>query len=224
MSHPIRKPFFFIGVVLWLTVFSALAVVVFTRTASKRGDDSTDISMNGGRVSVVNDGTGLPYLFDLPPFEMVNQSNATVTDQKLRGGPVVLCFIFTNCAGPCPIMTAKMAKLHKEVTDPKVKFLSVSVDPDRDTAEVLTEYGKQFEADFTRWWFLTTPDVRRVYQLSAGLRLAAMPADGETPIIHSEKLVLVDSNGRVRGMYSSNMEDEVKQLVADVRALAEVAK
>jgi cytochrome oxidase Cu insertion factor (SCO1/SenC/PrrC family) len=222
MAQAIRRPFFVIGVILWLTAFCALGVYVFARNAINRegtADDSAGKRAAEVR-SALKDGTNLPYLFDLPSFEMINQDGQAVSDATLRGGPVILDFVFTNCAGPCPIMTGKMADLQGAIPDKRVKFVSVSVDPERDTPEVLKEYGKSYEADFSRWSFLTTSDVRKVYELSAGLKLAALPAAGETPIIHSEKFVLVDGRGRVRGYYSSNDPEQVAQLAKDAAALA----
>jgi protein SCO1/2 len=134
-------------------------------------------------------------------------------------------FIFTQCAGACPAMSARMARLRREVP-PGVRFVSFTVDPTTDTPEVLTRYAQRFGADGD-WLFLTGAP-RALYDLSVGgFKLAAMevpPAErapgGDGPFLHSAKFVLVDAEGVVRGYYDSDDEDALRALVADVGALS----
>ncbi len=153
---------------------------------------------------------------------MVDQSNNPVTRETLRGKPWIADFIFTNCGGPCPMMTGKMAQLQKELPGDAVKLVSFSVDPERDQPEVLKTYADRFEADASRWHFLTTADssVQPIYDVAAGMKLTAIGATGDEPIIHSEKFLLVDSAGSVRGVYSSSDEQSMSRLVADASRLA----
>jgi cytochrome oxidase Cu insertion factor (SCO1/SenC/PrrC family) len=177
------------------------------------------------RVTLAPDDAGdgaLPVLFPSPPFLLVDQSGKAFSDETLKGKPWIADFIFTHCAGPCPLMTAKMAQLQKDLPGDEVKLVSFSVDPERDRPEVLKSYSEGFEADPTRWIFLTTADgsAQPIYDVAAALKLTAIGETEDDPIIHSEKFLLMDGHGSVRGVYSSGDEDSMKRLVVDARRLA----
>lgn len=158
---------------------------------------------------------------DAPAFALVDQNERPVTLETLKGKPFIANFIFTNCAGPCPMMSAKMAALQKGVPA-DVKLVSFSVDPKHDRPAVLKDYGDKFGADHSRWHFLTVADpgnAADVYAVARGMLLAAQPADESNPIIHSEKFVLVDAAGAIRAFYSSADPTQMAQLEADAADL-----
>jgi protein SCO1/2 len=115
-------------------------------------------------------------------------------------------------------MTAKMAALRSELPQ-SVRLVSFSVDPERDTPAVLKEYAQKFSADEPRWRF-ATGEKETIYQLAAAMFLTAIPAKGEQPIIHDERFVLVDADGKVRGVYHSKDERALAALKRDAAALA----
>jgi protein SCO1/2 len=166
----------------------------------------------------------LPRLGTLPAFQLVERSGRPLTSASLRGKVWVADFIFTTCGGACPAMTARMARLRREVPD-EVVFVSFTVDPAHDTPEALSRYAASFKAD-DRWLFVTGPQ-KELYGLSTeGFKLAAMEVPpeeqkdgGDGPFLHSSKFVLVDRAGQIRGYYDSTDEDEVKSLVADLTLL-----
>lgn len=166
-----------------------------------------------------------PALGPLPAFALVDQEGAPVEARDLAGSVTVLDFIFTRCTTICPLLTRKMAELTGELTDSPIarhpiRFLSVSVDPDYDRPEVLKEYAWRNAADPQRWRFLTGE--RAVVQaLADGLQQALERGpDGPAPnIVHSERFVLIDPEGGVRGTYPSDTEG-VARLIGDARALA----
>lgn len=147
-----------------------------------------------------------------------------MTAASLRGTPWVADFIFTQCGGACPAMTARMARLRRDVPA-GVRFVSFTVDPVHDTPEVLSRYAASFEAD--RDWLFVTGAQKDLYALSTeGFKLAAMEVPpeqrkegGDGPFLHSSKFVLVDAAGEIRGYYDSTDEDEMRSLVADVGRL-----
>jgi protein SCO1 len=156
-------------------------------------------------------------LFTVPAFTLVDQNNQSVTDQTLRGKPWVAAFIFTHCAGPCPMMSANMAKLQKRVPHPDLKLISFTVDPQRDTPEVLKQYAKNFKADESRWSFLTGSS-EAVAAVAKGMLLPFAPASAEADITHSTKFLLVDKDGGVRGVYASDAEG-MERLATDAAKL-----
>ncbi len=160
----------------------------------------------------------LPGMFPAPAFEMTTQNGTTISNKDLQGKFWIANFIFTNCAGPCPRMTEAMASITEAINSPRVRFISFTVDPKRDLPPVLKMYGNKFGADHARWLFLTEPGTSYL-SIAAGFKVAAIPADGSTPILHSEFMFLVDGSGNVRGIYSHADEVSMKQLVADTGRL-----
>jgi cytochrome oxidase Cu insertion factor (SCO1/SenC/PrrC family) len=162
----------------------------------------------------------IPVFYPAPDFSLTERSNRTVTLENLRGKVWVADFIFTSCAGMCPVMSGKMQRL--QATLPAgVGFVSFTVDPERDTPEVLTAYAKRYGADPERWLFLTGPK-DALHRLSRdGFKLALEEATGTViePITHSSRFVLVDKAGQIRGYYSAEEDEAMSRLAEDAKAL-----
>ena len=162
----------------------------------------------------------LPVLYDAPAFTLTDQDAKPFSSARLKGQVWVGALVFTNCPGVCPMMTQKMVRLQEAVPAPDVKLVAFSVDPRRDTPEVLKQYAKLRGADAARWHLLTGDEAMLV-ETAKGLKLSFQPATADAPIGHAEYFLLVDRQGRVRGAYDSNDDERVKQLTRDVAALAE---
>ena len=201
--------------VLWAFLVMVMLGVVGAGLWARRQDDRRD--------PTAEELVDLPVYYSAPAFSLIDQNEQTVTEQSLRGKVWVAAFIFTRCAGPCPMMTAKMADLQKSVPDPQVKLVSFSLDPEYDTPAVLREYAGRFDADAKRWHFLTGQK-QAMFDVSAGFKLYAKEADSENPIIHSDRFLLVDSLGRVRGVYHADDPESMARLAADAAALAEASR
>jgi protein SCO1 len=165
-----------------------------------------------------------PVLGQVPPFALTNRDGRTVSLQTLAGAPWVADFIFTRCAASCPTMTARLARLGRELpAGERVRRVSFSVDPAYDTREVLARYAASFAAP-ADWLFLTGPEAD-LHRLSReGFKLAVDVPKGDAgstaePILHSTRFVLVDGEGRIRGYYDGEDEEAMKRLVGDVKAL-----
>ncbi|HUK34527.1 MAG TPA: FG-GAP-like repeat-containing protein [Vicinamibacterales bacterium] len=166
----------------------------------------------------------LPVIATLPEFVLVNERGESTGLTELHGTVWIADFIFTRCGGTCPMITHRMSEFAKEsATTPAlkdVKFVSFSVDPDFDRPDVLREYGRANEADPARWTFLTgTSDV--VHGLIRnGFKLPVDNQDDKAmPILHSEKFVVVDRLGRVRGAYEALTAEGLGDLRRDLTAI-----
>jgi protein SCO1/2 len=166
-----------------------------------------------------------PLMGTVPPFELMNEKGTTITLASMRGKPWVTDFIFSYCAGQCPMMSSKMFALQQWLgqKDYDTRLVSFSVDPDRDTTTVLAEYGKRFKADPKRWDFVTG-NRKGVYSLARrGFKLGVEDNPSTAPddeiFIHSNRLVLVDADGEIRGYYDSSDDDSMKKLRLDISAL-----
>ncbi|HEV8376335.1 MAG TPA: SCO family protein [Candidatus Polarisedimenticolia bacterium] len=184
------------------------------------------IAYVGSRLSGSARAEKLPVLATLPDFSLTERSGRTVTLTDLKGKVSVVDFIFTSCSAQCPQVTAQMAKM-QEFALPRwknVQLLSLTVDPERDTPQVLSEYAKGFSADSRRWLFLTGERQKLDELTRNGFKVAsASPVPVDTSpdaVLHSVSLVLVDARGRIRGYYQSTDADAMKKLRGDVAALA----
>ncbi len=156
----------------------------------------------------------------VPDFSLTNQSGKVIRRADLAGKVWIADFIFTNCAGTCPVITTTMRRLQDSLPA-EIHFVSFSIDPERDTPEVLAKYAKDFHADDRRWHFLTG-EKATLHDLSIkGFKLALDETSGTEvePITHSTRLVLVDKEGRIRGYYGGTDDDEMKKLFTDATDL-----
>lgn len=163
----------------------------------------------------------LPPLYPVPAFSLTNAQGDTTTAESLKGKVWVAMFFFTSCAGPCPIMSAGMAEVAKQIeaTAP-VRFVSITVDPETDTPERLREYGARYGADFNRWYFLTG-QVDAIAKLALeGFKLGSV----DEPIMHSDRFVLVDGAGNIRGYFPGTEAEGITQLVNAIHTLLKETK
>jgi protein SCO1/2 len=155
-----------------------------------------------------------------PDFALTDQDGKPVTLASLHGRVVLLDFVYTSCPGPCPILTSKHVALQKalpEAERARVRLVSVSLDPARDTPEALRRYASARGADLAGWSFLTgpPPDVSAVVE-SYGVGTIAKP-DGE--IEHVVVTYLLDPDGRIAKRYFG-LEHDTDELLRDVTSLA----
>lgn len=163
----------------------------------------------------------LPVIGTVPDFELVSARGDAISREDLLGSPWVVDLMFTSCAGVCPRMTTEMARLEEGARDlPEAKFVSISVDPETDTPEVLAAYAAKLGVGSDRWFFLTG-EPEAVYELAAsGLYLPAQegdPEQGQEAIIHSSRFVLIDAEARIRGYYDSRDSGALLRLRTDLR-------
>jgi protein SCO1 len=158
----------------------------------------------------------LPVLGTAPPFQLTAQDGQTFSSSSLAGRVWVADFIYTNCAGPCPMMSSRMARIQSETAvSPSVTLVSFTVDPARDTPPVLAEYAKHFKADPRRWHFLTGAPERLNALGATGFRLNSVDGSLE----HSTRFVLVDQRGQIRGFFAYTEEGVLEKLLAAIHQL-----
>lgn len=162
-----------------------------------------------------------PMPRSVPSFVLTDQKGQPFASDRLLGKVWIADFIFTSCAGSCPLMTAQMKKLQGALPE-QVHLVSISVDPERDTPEVLTRYAQRAQADTTRWHFLTgeSPFIQRLAK-EGFLLSVAEGGPVEEPIVHSVRLVLVDPNGGIQGYYDGQEIQAVERLIKDAQRLAQ---
>ncbi|MBI4397757.1 MAG: SCO family protein [Candidatus Omnitrophica bacterium] len=159
----------------------------------------------------------LPLLGKVPSFELTDSRGKTFSDKKLLGKIWVADFIFTTCAGPCPMMTKNMGAIYRSyLLEKNIDFVSFSVNPDYDSPQVLAEYALRQKADTSRWHFLTGP-LETIKRLAVeDFKVGAK----DNPIFHSTHFALVDPQMHIRGYYEGTTAGGTKQLFGDIARLA----
>lgn len=159
----------------------------------------------------------LPILGEVPSFRITTSTGGEFTRSNLNGRLHVVNFMFTRCQGVCPTMSANIRKMYDLYRgSDKVRFLSVTVDPDNDSLEVLQRYATEFGVNDDRWLFARGPLVDVAALIEHGFMLDA----SNLPSNHPSYLILVDQTSQIRGLYSYNDEDELAKLRDDIRNLA----
>jgi|CXWL01.1.fsa_nt_gi protein SCO1/2 len=179
-------------------------------------------------------GEALPVLATLPAFELIERDGSTVSLASLAGRPFVADFIFTRCAISCPRMTAEMLRLRGRLSDlaaaRRPRLVSISVDPTHDTPAVLADYAREHGVEGADWLFLTGELAPLRQLVRDGFKLAVEDAPpglaagndaGNEMITHSNRFVLVDATGRIRGYYDAFESGELERLLADLAALGD---
>jgi protein SCO1/2 len=162
----------------------------------------------------------LPTYGTVPEFRLTSEERSPVSRRQLLGKITIADFIFTQCAGACPVMSSKMSELQQSLlADPHAQFVSISVDPETDTPEVLRQYAKQYGAVSGRWRFLTG-DRTAIYGLTRDGFHLGLDIEGDSAIIHSQKFVLIDQEAGIRGYYDMDDSDAVRSLLHDTRILS----
>lgn len=168
-------------------------------------------------------GSRLPIYGRVPDFHLTERSGRPVSLMDLKGEVWIADFVFTNCGGPCPIMSSRMREIQDHLKREKlsgVLCVSITVDPTRDTPEVLRDYARLYGADGDRWLFLTG-DKKQIFDLTIrGFKLGLTEETEEDAIIHSTRFVLVDHGGGIRGYYDVADDDPRMQALMEQPAKA----
>ena len=162
----------------------------------------------------------------VPDFKLTSQTGATVTQRTLAGKIYVANFFFASCKDVCKKMSTNLQEVQEAfANEPVVKIVSFTVYQQRDTVAVLNKYAQTYGANPATWYFLTGPK-EQIYQLAQeGYKLPAMQAPSLIPdFIHSEKLLLIDEQKHVRGIYNGTDPDEVERLITEIKVLLQERK
>lgn len=196
-----------------LSIIGLLAVLVAMSTVEQIKQDRQ--ASAAAPDQIITSGNLEPKV-TVTDFELENQLGAKVDLASLKGKVWVADFIFTSCAGICPTMSKHMGLLQEAFAgNTEMQLVSISVDPETDTAERLQQYGERFNANPEQWQFLRG-DIEAVHALAQkGMYIG----NGDEPVNHSPRFVLVDREGQVREYYFGTEEEEIQRLILDIGKL-----
>ena len=159
----------------------------------------------------------------IPPFRFIDQDGDSISEKNFEDKVFVANFFFTTCPSICPKMMSEMRRLHEATakTD-DLLIISHSVNPIHDSVPVLAEYAKLIHAD-SKKWMLVTGNKKDIYDMAGvdGYKLA-VGEDASAPggFFHSEMMILVDKNKRIRGYYDGTDSTQVNKLINDIKILS----
>lgn len=163
----------------------------------------------------------------IPPFAFTDQWGDDFTEKNFKGKISVVNFFFARCPEICPKMNENMKLVQRQFKDnPGVVFLSHTVDPDNDSVPVLAEYSARMGVKKGDNWHFVTGIKSNLYLLAQNAYfVTAMPSPVPADFIHSEKLILLDEQRRIRGYYDGldykemlRLKDEIKVLLFHLHA------
>jgi protein SCO1 len=171
-----------------------------------------------------------------PSFHLTDQLGRPIASEELAGKVVLVDFIYTSCTDICPLLSEQMRAVQERLSaatllGSRVQLISFTVDPARDTPDVLRAYAERYRADPQAWRFVTGPESDITSVIVNGFYVAVQPmppslltpgdaaASGGYEVLHSGRLVLIDREGRIRAYYDTSDLD-IDRVVRDIRVLA----
>ncbi len=163
-------------------------------------------------------------------IKLVNQLGDSVSLYDIQGKVIVADFFFTRCPSICPRLTSNMARLQqsfshynegrKVIDSSIVRFVSFTIDPERDSVSQLKKYADRFSVDHDNWWLLTGQK-KSIYDFAFNeLKIGLTDGEGiDTAFIHTDKFVLLDKDYLVRGYYSGLDTTSLSKLAEDIGLL-----
>ncbi|GAB4005626.1 SCO family protein [Spirosoma sp. KCTC 42546] len=191
--------------------------------------DSTKGEPLMGKVKLPDGSVVTDTLYNhIPDFKLIDQDGKTIDQSIVKNKIYVASFFFTRCGTICPRISSQLTRVQDIfINNPTILFLSHTVDPEHDRPEQLKAYAQKYHAIPGRWYFLTG-NKTDIYNLAMhGYYLPTVDAglkEGkpDETFIHSEKLVLVDKEGIVRGFYDGTDKEDVDRLVLEIRVLLDI--
>ena len=163
-----------------------------------------------------NNRRPLPMYYAVRNFSLTDSDGQAFDQNRLRGKVWVAAFVFSTCGDVCPMMSKNLAALHRSYAlRNDVAFVSVTVNPEYDDPKVLAEYAKKYQADTSKWHFLTGPRENITELMINSFKMGSM----DEPIFHSTNFALVDRKGYIRGYYDGMKQDDVNRLFKDIATL-----
>ncbi|TNE79723.1 MAG: SCO family protein [Bacteroidetes bacterium] len=203
----------------FLLVFALLLIPILWIALLKQGQIvSQQLPVYGERS--YSSEIGDTVYHTISDFSFVNQDGLVINQDSLRGKIYVANFFFTTCPDICPSMMKNVQFVYNKYNEaPDIRFISHTVDPKQDSVAALKKYADNLGAQSNRWYLVTGSKAALYFAAEHDYLLAAVETSLEDAFIHSEKLVLIDHKGHIRGFYNGLEFREMRKLVDDIKAL-----
>jgi protein SCO1 len=155
-------------------------------------------------------------------FSFINQDEQVLTNETVKAKVYVADFFLTSCPTICPVMKSEMLRVYEKFgQEPDFKILSHSIDPTYDTVALLKDYSVRLGVEDATTWHFLTGDPEKIFEIGQTSYLTTAMEDKDEPggFLHSGAFVLVDQEGRIRGIYDGTKSDQVDKLMKDIPKL-----
>jgi protein SCO1/2 len=196
-----------------------LALAISCSAPSEKTSETAELPILGERY--VDDNQDTVY-HSIADFAFVNQVGDTIRKEDMAGKIYVADFFFTSCPTICPVMKKEMLRVFEQFKgDPNFRILSHSIDPTHDTQAVLKDYAEKLGVPDAATWNFLTGDQEKIFEIGQTSYLTTTMADDLEPggFLHSGAFLLVDQQGRIRGVYDGTKTEQVDRLLADIPKL-----
>lgn len=213
---PVSKPFYKVLLLLGILIIPSLGYLI----VSSGKNNYTHLEIFGPKEPGVANPNDTVY-HKISNFQLTSNEGSSFSTDDLKDKIMVADFFFATCKTTCPKMSMQMKRVQEAYkTDPEIALVSFSVDPEKDSAKVLSNYAAEYGAIKGKWTFLTG-DKKQIYDLARhSFFLTAMDGDGgPDDYIHSDKIVLVDKEHRIRGYYDGTDYTSVDLLIDEIKVL-----
>lgn len=171
-----------------------------------------------GPVEVSANGDSIYHT--VPSFSFINQEGKTITDNNLKDKIYVANFFYATCPRECPKMSDQLQRVQQAFKDDSsVKIISHTINPEHDSVQVLAEYAKKYEANPYQWWFVTGSKEAINTIAQEGYIVSAAQGKNPEDFFHSQDLILIDKEKRIRGFYDGMDTPSVDTLIAEIKVL-----
>ncbi|MFM7630128.1 MAG: SCO family protein [Algoriphagus sp.] len=209
------------GLVLVCILMVPVLIFLFLKSFGKNEYDLPILFEKGVEKPFEECPVADPTQHYIPEFAFTNQDGKTIGRADMQGKITIVDFFFTSCPSICPIMSKEMERVNDHFRDdPQVQLMSISIDPEYDTPELLKEYAQKHHAISGKWQFLSGPKLDTYRLARCGFVLPTLDGNGIADnFVHSDKFILVDDLGRIRGYYSGTSREEVDLLMLETKIL-----
>ena len=202
-----------------LLLLPLIALAISCGAPSEKTSEIAELPILGERY--VDDNQDTVY-HSIADFAFVNQVGDTIRKEDMAGKIYVADFFFTTCPTICPIMKKEMLRVYEQFKgEGNFRILSHSIDPTHDTQAVLKDYAEKLGVPDAATWNFLTGDQEKIFEIGQTSYLTTTMADELEPggFLHSGAFVLVDQQGRIRGVYDGTKTEQVDRLLADIPKL-----
>jgi protein SCO1/2 len=202
-----------------LLLLPLIALAISCGSPSEKTSEVAELPILGERY--VDDNQDTVY-HSIADFAFVNQVGDTIRKEDMAGKIYVADFFFTTCPTICPIMKKEMLRVYEQFKgEPNFRILSHSIDPTHETQAVLKDYAEKLGVPDAATWNFLTGDQEKIFEIGQTSYLTTTMADDMEPggFLHSGAFLLVEKQGRIRGVYDGTKTEQVDRLLADIPKL-----